>query len=80
MFASASSGFFANFSRRNASVPSVPRWYIHDSSPSANMFFARSASFLLIPVGSSAVRVSVAIATSWTWYGASESSSSGFDS
>ena len=63
MLASARSGFLANFSRRNCSVASVPRWYIQDSSPSANMFFARSASFLLMPVGSSAPRVSVAIAT-----------------
>ncbi len=45
-FASARSGRLANFSRRNRSVPSVGRWYIHDSRPRANMFFARSASFL----------------------------------
>ena len=61
------SGFFANFSRRNRSVPSVGRWYIHDSRPSANMFFARSASFLPRPVSSSAPMVRVAIATLWTW-------------
>lgn len=66
MLASASSGFLANFSRRKASVSAVPRWYIHDSRPSANMFFARSASFLLIPVGASAPRVRVAMATSCT--------------
>ena len=47
MFASAISGFFANFVRRNFSVPSVGRWYIHDSRPSANMFLLRSASLRL---------------------------------
>lgn len=44
MFASAISGFFANFVRRNFSVPSVGRWYIHDNNPSANMFLLRPAS------------------------------------
>ena len=39
-----SRGFLANLVRRNVSVPSVGRWYIHDSRPSANMFLLRSAS------------------------------------
>ena len=78
MLASARSGRRANFSRRNRSVLSCGRWYIHDSSPSANMFFARSASFFDSPVSASAPRVSVAIATWCTWYCSSEPSSSGF--
>ena len=77
MLASARSGRRANFSRRNRSVLSCGRWYIQDSSPSANMFFARSASFLDRPVPSSAPRVRVAIATGCTWYCSSEPSSSG---
>ncbi len=74
------SGFFANFSRRNRSVPSVGRWYIHERRPSANMFFARSASFLPSPVSSRAPMVMVAMATLCTWNFSSESSSSGFES
>ncbi len=77
MLASAMSGFLANFSRRNASVPSVGRWYIHDSSPSANMFLHRSASFLPSPVPSSAPWVRVDMATRCTWNADSVSSSSG---
>jgi hypothetical protein len=77
MFASAMSGFFANFSRRNRSVPSVGRWYIHDSRPSANMFLQRSASFLPRPVSASAPWVRVDMATRCTWYASSVSSSSG---
>ena len=68
MLASARSGRRANFSRRNRSVLSCGRWYIHDSRPSANMFFARSASFFDSPVSSSAPRVRVAIATGNTEY------------
>ena len=75
--ASAISGSLANFSRSNRSVPSVGREYIQASSPSANMFFARSASFLPMPSGSSAAAVSEVIATGCTVYGSSESSSSG---
>ena len=45
MFASAISGRFApNFSSRNSIVGSIERPYSHDISPSANMFFERSAS------------------------------------
>ncbi len=77
MLASAICGFAANFSRRNASVPSVGRWYIHESRPSANMFLQRSASFLPSPVSASAPWVSVDIATSYTSNADSESSLSG---
>ena len=78
MLASARSGRRANFSRRNRSVPSLGRWYIHDCRPSANMFLDRSASFLDNPVSASAPIVRVAMATSCTWYCSSEESSSGF--
>ena len=44
----------------------VGRLYIHDSSPSANMFFARSPSFRLSPAGSTAPTVNVDIATGCT--------------
>ena len=44
MFASAISGRLANFVSISATVDSVGRVYSHDISPSANMFFARSAS------------------------------------
>ncbi len=44
MFASRMSATFANRFDRNAMVESVGRPYIHDSSPSANMFLARAAS------------------------------------
>ena len=47
MFAFAISGFDANFFSRNAIVPSVGRVNSHDISPSANMFFERSASRLV---------------------------------
>ena len=43
-FACAISGRFANFDSRNSIVDSTGRPYSHDISPSANMFFARSAS------------------------------------
>ncbi|CAM5692269.1 hypothetical protein SANTM175S_10867 [Streptomyces antimycoticus] len=65
-FASAICGFFANFCRRNFSVPSVGRWYIHDSSPSANMFLLRSASLRDRPNSFSASMVSVVSGTGWT--------------
>ena len=59
-------------------MPSVGRLYIQDSRPSANMFFARSASFLPMPERlERADVVSVAIATLCTVYAPSESSSSG---
>ncbi len=75
--ASAICGFFANFLRRKDSVPSVGRWYIHDSRPSANMFFERSASLRESPNSLSASIVSVVSGTGWTLYASSEPSSSG---
>ena len=66
-FASAISGFLANFARRNFSVPSVGRLYIQDSSPSANMFFERSASLRESPNSFSASMVSVVSGTGCTW-------------
>ena len=44
-------------------VPSVGLEYIQDSSPRANMFFDRSASFFASPSGSSAVIVRCDIGT-----------------
>ena len=44
MLASRMSATLANRFSRKAIVVSVGRPYIHDSSPSANMFFARAAS------------------------------------
>jgi hypothetical protein len=45
MFAAAISGRFApNFASRNSIVGLIERPYSHDISPSANMFFERSAS------------------------------------
>ncbi len=72
------SGLRANFSRRNRSVPSVGRLYIHDSRPSANMFLLRSASFFDRPVSASAPCVSVAIATGSSWNRSRDPSSRGF--
>ena len=46
-FASLISGFFANFCSIHRTVTSVGLPYIHDTSPSANMFFERSASFFV---------------------------------
>ena len=46
---------------------SVGRPYIHDTSPRANMFFARSASFLLMPAPSVARTVIDVIGTLKTW-------------
>ena len=66
MFASAICGFLANFVRRNFSVPSVGRWYIHDSRPSANMFFDRSASLRDSSNSFSASTVSVVSGTGCT--------------
>lgn len=66
MFAAAICGFFANFDLRNRSVPSVGRWYIHDSRPSANMFFERPASLRDSSNSLSASTVSVVSGTGWT--------------
>lgn len=71
------SGLEPNFFSRKASVPSVGRWYSHDSSPSANMFFARSASFLEMSKSARAVTVIEVSGSACTRYSASESSSTG---
>ncbi len=57
MFAFMISGLFANLDRRNLSVPSGGRLYSQDSSPSANMFLARSASLRETSISSSALTV-----------------------
>ena len=67
MFASAISGRLANFARISSIVVSVGRVYSHDISPSANMFFARSASRDVTPeslTASSVIDVS-GIACTW---------------
>ena len=50
MLASATSGFLPNFSLIHSSLPATGRENIHDSRPSANMFFERSMSFCVSPV------------------------------
>ena len=77
MFAFAISGFDANFFSRNAIVPSVGRVNSHDISPSANMFFERSASRLVTSNSLSASIVSEVSGTACSWYSSSEPSSSG---
>ncbi len=81
-FASAISGRFApNFVSRKSTVGSIERPYSHDISPSANMFFERSASRGVTPATSfSAPTVSVVSGISCSWYSESEPSSSGFAS
>ena len=59
-------------------MPSAPRPYSHDSMPSANMFFARSASLRLMAWSSSAFTVSEVSGTACTCHPLSEPSSSGF--
>ncbi|CAM5695191.1 hypothetical protein SHIRM173S_10019 [Streptomyces hirsutus] len=65
MLAAAMSGFLANFEVRNFSVPSVGRWYIQLSRPSANMFLLRSASLRVRSNSFSASIVSVVSGTGW---------------
>jgi hypothetical protein len=77
-FAAAMSGLVANFFSRNRMVPSVGRWYIHDSSPSANMFFARPESLRDSPESASASMVMPVRSMSCTLYASSDPSSSGF--
>ncbi len=77
MLAAMMSGFLANFDFRNFSVPSVGRWYIHESSPSANMFFERPASLRERSNSLSASTVRVVSGTGWTLKPSSEPSSSG---
>ncbi len=78
-FASAIAGRFANFVFRKSIVDSIGRPYSHDISPSANMFFARSASRGVTPsISLSAPTVIVVSGTAWTCQPSSEESSSGF--
>ena len=56
--ASRSVGFAANRVVRNSIVGSVGRPYIHDSSPSANMFLARAESLRVSPNSLTASTVS----------------------
>ena len=56
-------GFPANFLSSHLTVTSVGRLYIQDSRPRANMFLARSASFLLMSMASVARRVIEVIGT-----------------
>ena len=65
--ASRISGLLPNFRSSHSSVGAVGRSYIHDTSPSANMFLARSASFLPTPTGSTARTVMEVIGTEYTW-------------
>ena len=71
------SGLLANLALRKDRVPSAGRSYSQDSMPSANIFLARSASFLVMSKASSALTVIDVTGTACTWYGSSESSSSG---
>ena len=71
--------FVPNFSCRNSTVASTGRPYSHDMSPSANMFFERSASRGVTPsISFSAPTVSVVSGTLCSWNSSSEPSSSGF--
>jgi hypothetical protein len=62
---------------RKRIVPSVGRWYIHDSRPSVNMFFERSASFLPRPESASASSVIEVSGTATVCQPSSDPSSSG---
>ena len=62
-FASKISCFPPNLRSSQLSVVSGGRPYIHDRSPSANMFFARSDSFFPIPMSSVARTVIEVIGT-----------------
>ena len=60
------SGLLANLALRKLSVPSAGRSYSQESMPSANMFLARSASFLVISNASRALTVIEVIGTACT--------------
>ncbi len=77
MFAATSSGRAANLRSRKRSVDSYGREYIQESRPRANMFLARSASFLDMPWSASAPTVIEVSATGCRAYPSSEPSSSG---
>ena len=61
------SGLLANFDSRKRSVPSAGRLYSQHSMPRENMFFARSASFLLMSKPSSALTVTEVIGMACSW-------------
>ena len=77
MLAAAISGLRRNLRSRKRIVPSVGRWYIQDSSPRVNMFFARSASFFPRPESLSASRVMLVSGTLTSCQPSSDPSSSG---
>ena len=62
-FAAMISGLLANLALRKLRVPSAGRSYSQESIPSANMFFARSASFLVMSKASRALTVIEVIGT-----------------
>src|ERR1700689_3508606 len=66
------SGLRANLDLRKLSVPSEGRSYSQESMPSANMFFARSASFLEISNDSSALKFIEEIGTAGSLYCSTE--------
>ena len=77
MLASRMSGTLANRLVRKAVVDSVGRPYIQDSSPRANMFFARAASLRDRPNSLTAATVIPVRSTGWTANSARSSPSSG---
>src|SRR5260370_11249760 len=62
-FAAMVSGLLANLALRKDRVPSAGRSYNQESIPSANMFFARPASFLVMSQASSALTVLEVVGT-----------------
>ena len=66
--ASRMSGAFAKRRSRNAIVDSVGRPYIHESMPSANMFFARLASLRERPNSLTASTVMSVSSIAWRSY------------
>ena len=78
MLASRMSGTLPKRLVRKLIVDSVGRPYIHESSPSANMFFAREASLRERPNSLTASTVMPVRSTLWTANSLRESSSSGF--
>ena len=77
-FASRMSGTLAKRFSRKSTVDSVGRPYSQDSSPRANMFFAREASLRDSPNSLTASTVIPVRSTGWRAYSSREPSSSGF--
>ena len=81
MFAARISGWAPNFFVRNVSVAVVGRVYIHESSPRANMFFARSFSLRVSPSNSARASTVIEVSrTGCTWKESRVPSSSGLTS